>query len=87
MLSAPQVPRLYANGFNILMSNADVAILLLHNNAPEAALNLSYTTAKSLSKKLIEAITKLEEDSKQPIMTFDDIAEFLKDNVDDANVS
>lgn len=87
VISSPQIVKLYANGFSIVMSNSDVSILLTHNNAPAAVLNLSYTTAKSLFEKVSESIKVLEKKSGQPIMTSDDIGQFLQDDLNDKNIS
>jgi hypothetical protein len=79
VISLPEVPKMYANGFQIVMSNSDVSILLIQNNVPVAVVNVSYTIAKTLSEKVGELIGKLEARSKQPIMTTDDINKYLQE--------
>jgi hypothetical protein len=70
---------MYANGFQIIMSNSDISILLIQNNVPVAVVNVSYTVAKTLSVKVAELIGKLEKRSKQSIMTTDEIHKHLQE--------
>jgi len=81
IISLPELPKTYANGFQVVMSNSDVSLLLIQNNVPVAVVNMSYTVAKTLSKKVGELIEKLETRSGQPIMTTDDIHKYLKEEL------
>lgn len=87
IFSEPDLPRTFANGFHVVMSNADVAILLLQNGFPVSAVNMSYTVAKTLSQKIAGMIDKLEKKSGQPIMTTDDVAKYLRDEDDEPRLS
>jgi len=71
------------NGFQIGLSNSDIFLALLHNNRAVAHVNLSYTTAKTLGQQLMGAIQTLEKESKNSIMSIEDINKFLKDEFDE----
>lgn len=79
VISLPDLPKMYANGFQIVVSNSDVAILLIHNKVPVAVVNVSYTVAKTLSEKVGELIRTLETKSERSIMTTDDINKYLQE--------
>jgi|GEM_PF-2262218 len=68
------LPNIYFNGFSHTVSTSDMLIILRRNDRPVAVLNASYTTAKTLSKKLAEMINELESRTNHEIMTVDDIA-------------
>lgn len=71
------VPQYYCNGFGIGLGTADVTLLLHHNNRPIAHVSLSFTVAKTIGIKLMEAITRLEQQSGHEIMTIEDTSKFL----------
>ena len=73
-----QPPELYFNGFQLGLSNADVYLTIAHNNQALMRLSLSYTTAKTLGEKLIQAITLLERESNNKIMSIEDVSGVLK---------
>ena len=73
MLSAP-VPRLYANGFVIAQTHADVSVVLLLNGAPSAIVSLSFISAKTLIEEMKKAMSVLEEGLEQQIPTMNEIA-------------
>lgn len=65
------VQQLYANGFALNLTAADVGIVLLRDNVASANISLSFTTAKTLLETLKDAIDKLEKATGQTIMTID----------------
>lgn len=72
------IPTLYFNGFQLGLSNADVACLLLENGLPTVSLNMSYTTAKTLSVALNDLISTLEKVTKREIMTVSEVSAGLE---------
>ncbi len=60
---------LYANAFQVICTNADIALMLQLNGQVLASVNLSFTTAKTLGQMLTEVIEKLESSSNRQIMT------------------
>lgn len=73
-VNAPDIPHLYANGFINAMGNGDTVLILQQNGKPIATLNLSFTLTKTLAQKLEQIIGDLEKDTKNIIMTTDDIS-------------
>lgn len=71
------VPKLYANGFALSMSNSDIILVLERNGAAQAVVNLSFTTAKTLSVKLGTTIGALESASGRPMLITDEIESFV----------
>ena len=67
----------YFNGFSITMSNADIGILLMLNNEPASAVSMSFSTAKTLAKKLGDMIATLERESGHEIMEIDFLGEVV----------
>ena len=67
------VPEIYFNGFVNGMGIGDVITTLERNGKPVAILNMSYTVAKTFAQSLTEAISNLERDSGNSIMTTHDI--------------
>ena len=68
---------IYFNGFQLALGSGDV-VINLHLNGKEAAqLNASYTITKSLVTKLQSLIDILERQSGHPIMSSDDVADYL----------
>jgi hypothetical protein len=63
-----ELPGMYFNGFQIGITNSDVSGVMLLNGQPQAVLNMSYTTAKSLATALNELIARLESATGRPIM-------------------
>ena len=66
---------LYFNGFQLTLSNSDVSGLLMLNGQPTAAMNMSFTTAKTLSIALNEMINTLEKVTGREIMTNKEIGQ------------
>jgi len=77
------VPKLYANGFTLGLTNADTHIVLQLFGRPVAVLSLSYTLAKTLSEKLEKLVTEWEAKTGQQLATTDTIdsafSEFLNE--------
>jgi hypothetical protein len=74
------VSQLYVNGFQLGLSNADVAIVGMLDNQPAVKINLSYTLAKTLVVKLDQLMKSLEEATGREIMTTDDAGSGLKES-------
>ena len=54
------IPKIYANGFSIGLTNADAQLVLKLFGKPIAVLSFSYTLAKTLSEKLSKLVTDWE---------------------------
>jgi len=76
----PAVPKIYANGFSLGMTNADTQIVLLLFGRPVAVINLSYTLVKTLLEKLQVLVKSWEDKTGQQLQTTDAIDKaFAKD--------
>jgi hypothetical protein len=69
----PQVLKLYANGFAIALSNADMSVLLQLSGKPVGIMYLSYTMAKTLHERLGQVVRDFEDQSKQKLLTTDEV--------------
>lgn len=67
------VPKLYANGFHLGQSPSDVFIVPLLGGKPLAIQYISFATAKTLMLNLQSMIRKLEKQTKQRVLSTDDI--------------
>ena len=76
----PEVPKLYFNGFSIVFNATDATLLLEKMGAPVALFNMSYTTAKSLTNKLNDSMSKFENVVKQKILDIDEVIEHIQEN-------
>jgi len=74
-----EAARIYANGFTLGMTNADVFVVLQQFGRPIAVLSLSYTLAKTLSHKLSELVSDWEGKTKKELQTTDKIDEAFRD--------
>ena len=72
------VPKVYFNGFQTALTNADVVITVECNGEPAALLNLSYTTAKTLALALQETISMLEQKSGRDMLTTHDFDQLMR---------
>lgn len=72
------VPRIYFNGFVNAFSAGDIMCVLERNGQPVGIMNISYTVAKTLSASLATLIARLEETSRQPIMTTHEVGKLMK---------
>ena len=66
-MASPDIPHIYFNGFINAVGSSDVTVLLQNNGNFNATLNMSFTMAKSLSRKLKLIIDDLEKNSGNPI--------------------
>ena len=71
------LPHFYANSFIFGLSNADFNMTLLRNGRPQAVVNMSYTTLKTVALTFNQAIAQLEAATGREIMTVDVVAEAL----------
>jgi hypothetical protein len=77
-VDSPDIPHLYANGFISAIGNGDTLLVFQQTGRPIATLNLSFTVAKTLVKKLGAIIEDLEKNSGNTIMTTGDLDEVLR---------
>ena len=77
-VSSPDVPKSYANGFAIGMSNADAHILFQLNGKPVVMMNMSYTLTKTLHQKLENMIKQFETGAKRPMLTTTQVDEIFR---------
>ena len=67
------LPHLYANGFQLGLTNADVNLVLKLNNRPVGVLNLSYTLSKTLHEKIGGLISRFEKASGRKMLVTEDV--------------
>jgi hypothetical protein len=72
-MADPSLARLYANGFTLGLTNADVYIILQMFGRPTGVVNLSYTLAKTLSMKLEKLVKDWELKTGNELATTDTI--------------
>ena len=77
-IAVSSVPTVYANGFEVSVTGADIFTLLALNNRPAIVLNLSFTTAKALGRALSEVIADIERGTQIRTVTTDDIAKAME---------
>ena len=75
-----EIPRLYFNGFNISLGNADVTMVLNLQNNPIMILSMSHNLAKTLVEKMGGVVSILEDKIDQRVLTTDQIAELMQTN-------
>lgn len=68
-----EVPHVYANGFQIGVSNADISLVLKLDNRPTHVVHLSYTLAKTLEKKIGGVIAQFEEAVGRDMLVTDEV--------------
>ena len=76
--SDPSIPKIYANGFAVGLTNADVTIVLQLSGQPVALLNISFTLAKTLAQKVGGVVSAFEEAIQQNLVTTDEVSKALK---------
>lgn len=69
------MPKVYANGFQIGISNADMHVILTLAGRPIQVMFLSYTLAKTLHEKLGGVVQEFETQVDRKMLTTDDIHE------------
>jgi hypothetical protein len=72
------IPLVYVNGFVNNLGTSDVSLILLVDAVPTMKLNMSYTTAKTLSGLLSEAIKTLEKATGNTIMNSQEVETGLR---------
>ena len=78
-LNAP-IPQIYMNGFEVSLSLSDFSITLMAHDRKLAYLLLSFSTAKTLSESLSQAVKTLEEITGREIMTMNDVRQAVESN-------
>ena len=76
------IPHFYFNGLIMAQGTGDVTLILQLNNQYVAALNCSFTVAKTLAQTLTAGIQGLEKLSGREIMTVNDIARLAAKNAE-----
>ena len=71
------VPQIYVNGFEVNLSLSDFSITLTAHNRVLAYMLLSFSTAKTLSESLVQALKVLEETTGHEIMTMKDVKQAI----------
>lgn len=72
-LHSDTVPKVYANGFAILLGNSDVNIVWQQHGKPVGVSQMSFTLAKTLVQKLGGVILELEQATEHDFLTTDEI--------------
>jgi len=70
--------QVYANGFQMGLTNADVTILLQFNGKPFQSLNISPIIAKTMAVGLLECVEKFEKATGQKIPVTGEVDEAFK---------
>lgn len=73
------VPRFTANSCGVAQTASDLALVLISNNVPVAAVNMSYPTAKLIAAELQKAINKYESITKHEIEDYNDVANKMRE--------
>lgn len=72
-LANATIPKLYANGFAVALSNADVNVVLQRSGQSVAVLFMSFTLAKTLGHALNTAIAEFESKTDRKLLVTTDI--------------
>jgi hypothetical protein len=72
--SDSSIPKIYANGFAVGLTNADVSIVLQLSGQPVALLNISFTLAKTLAQKVGGVVGTFEKAIQQNLVTTDEVS-------------
>lgn len=73
MSDLAQVPHVYANGFQIGVSNADINIVLKLDGQPLQVLHVSYTLAKTLQQKVGDVVSRFEKAVNRSMLVTDEV--------------
>lgn len=76
--SDASVQQIYINGFEINISLSDFNITLMTHDRKLAYLLMSFSTAKTLSEGLTQAIRTLEKTTGREIMTMNDVKQAIE---------
>jgi hypothetical protein len=79
IIKSSDLNSIYFNEFGIGVSKNDIFILLRRNGKPEAVLNASHITAKSLVSSLTQALSEFEANTNQKIPTSDEIEKLMEE--------
>ncbi|MDO8677786.1 MAG: hypothetical protein Q7R30_04380 [Acidobacteriota bacterium] len=74
----PELKHIYANGFGVGLTNADVSVVLQLSGRPIKVLHLSYTLAKTLAEKLGQVVKEFETAIDTKLVTTDKVDEAFK---------
>lgn len=74
-------PTIYFNGFELAGSLSDMNCVLMADGEPVAKLNMSFTTAKTLSVNLSQTVSAFEQATEHSVMTMDDVKKGYEKNV------
>jgi len=77
---APNLIRLYANGFAVGPTMSDMYILGVLNNSPSFVINMSFNTAKTLKASLDKLISDFENTTKSEIKGINEIQKSFKES-------
>ena len=72
-VESDEIPTIYANGFALIASNADVGLVLDQLGKPVAVIYLSNILAKTLVKQLGASLLQIEEALEQEFPTTADL--------------
>ena len=72
-LSDKEIPKIYANGFSLNLSNADIQIALLLSNRHVAFVNMSYTLTKTLQVRLGQLLAEFESKTDRKMLRTDEV--------------
>jgi hypothetical protein len=75
---APNLIKLYANGFTVGPTMSDMYMIGVLNNSPSFVVNMSFNTAKTLHKALTKLISDFEKTTKEEIKGINEIQESFK---------
>lgn len=78
-VASEELLNIYGNGFICYNSTADIVIILQKNQKAVSLINLSYTTAKTLSEKLAQIIRDFEKTTGNTIMTINVVDAKMKE--------
>lgn len=78
-IGSPDVPKMYANGFTIGLSNADSHVLFQLDGRPVVIMHMSYSLVKTLHQKLARMVSEFETKANRDILTTENVDEVFKD--------
>lgn len=72
------IESVYMNTFDVNLSFTDIFVTMMLNGSPFQSVNMSLTTAKSLSQNLARAIKDYEEKTGVKVLSMEEAREALK---------
>ena len=82
-IESEEVPTIYFNAFVSATAPADVTVVLEQNGRPVAALNMSYTIAKTLAESLAGGVREFERRTDTVVLTTHSVADKLGEAEED----